>query len=150
MAAVIHSVRYDEKLSLLKNDGSLQNIFGSNALNPSSSAYIAMQKLMKSLGYGCLGLYEDIVQPYARKGTICPASDQPQVAAVAANPSDVPGYPASEGWVRVSVRLLNGGSFRILVDGAEVKRDGPFNGDYTLDYNIKMSPGTHNVCAEVI
>ncbi len=78
----------------------------------------------------------------------CPVS---RGISITASPSDIPGYPAIDGWVRVSVRLLGGGSFRILADGVEVKRDGPYNNtDLTLDYNIKMTAGPHNVCAEVI
>lgn len=83
--------------------------------------------------------------------TVAEPPKQPQIAGITAKPSDVAGYPASEGWVRVSVHLLNGGSFKILVDGTEVKRDGAYNTpDLTLDYNIKMTPGTHTVCAEVV
>ncbi len=84
--------------------------------------------------------------------TIGTDSSALQVTSIKAAPSNNPSYPASAGWVKVDVSATGQGTFRILVDGVEVERQGPVNASTgsSWGFNIQMRPGTHNVCAEAV
>ncbi len=74
------------------------------------------------------------------------------ITGVTAQPSTDPNYPASDGWIKVTVSAKGQGTFKVMVDGAEVKRQGPVNAGTgaSWGFQIQMQPGTHNVCAEAV
>lgn len=74
------------------------------------------------------------------------------ITGITAVPSTDPNYPASSGWVLVTVSATGQGTFTVSVDGTVVKTQGPVNAGTgsSWGFQIQMSVGTHNVCAQVV